>query len=143
MPQNRRALLRLAFSLTLVIRCLPAQTNDPLATLRTQHPRLIALDSDIARIRSLVASDPLAKRSYDALRREADRMLSQPPVEYKLVGPRLLETSHAVLRRIYTLGLVYRIDGDRKYFERALAGTPRRNSVQRLASRRTFSTSPR
>ena len=29
------------------------QANDPLATLRKQHPRLIALDSDIARIRKL------------------------------------------------------------------------------------------
>jgi hypothetical protein len=61
-----------------------AQPADPLATLRKQHPRLIALDSDIARIRKLIATDPLVKESYDGLRLRADQLLSQPPVEYVL-----------------------------------------------------------
>src|ERR1017187_10623667 len=118
--KNPTTLLRLVVSLALAPACLPAQSSDPLATLRTQHPRLIALDSDIARIRNFIATDPLVKDSYDALRRQADRILSQPPVEYVLVGPRLLETSRTALDRIYTLGLVYRIDGNKKYFDRAL-----------------------
>ena len=118
--KNPTTLLRLVVSLALAAACLPAQSSDPLATLRTQHPRLIALDSDIARIRNLIATDPLVKDSYNALRRQADRILSQPPVEYVLIGPRLLDKSRTALDRIYTLGLVYRIDGDKKYFDRAL-----------------------
>src|ERR1017187_374075 len=113
-------LLRLVVSLALAAACLPAQSSDPLATLRTQHPRTISLDSDIARIRNLIATDPLVKDSYNALRRQADRLLSQPPVEYVLIGPRLLDKSRTALDRIYTLGLVYRVDGDKKYFDRAL-----------------------
>jgi hypothetical protein len=98
----------------------PTINSDPLATLRKQHPRLIALDSDIARIRKLATTDPLVKESYDALRRQADRMLTEPPVEYVLIGPRLLDKSRTALERIYTLGLVYRVSGDKKYFNRAL-----------------------
>ena len=104
----------LAALLALAAACSPAQTHDPLATLRQPHPRLIALDSDIARIRNLIATDPLAKDSYNALRRQADDLLKQPPVEYKLIGPRLLDKSRTALHRIYTLGLVYRISGEKK-----------------------------
>lgn len=115
------ALLRLAVFAIFTATFLPAQTpQDPLATLRPQHPRLIALDSDIARIRSLLTTDPLVKDSYAAVRGQADRILTQPPVEYKLIGPRLLDKSRTALDRIVTLGLVYRIDGDKKYFDRAL-----------------------
>ena len=103
---------------------LPAQTpsagGDPLATLRKQHPRLIALDSDIARVKGLIASDPAAKSAYESVRRRADSMLTQAPVEYVLIGPRLLDKSRTALDRIYTLGLVYRVEKDRKYFDRAL-----------------------
>ena len=113
-------LLRLTGLLALAAACSLAETNDPLATLRKQHPRLIALDSDIARIRNLIATDPLVKECYNGLRRQADQLLTQPPVEYMLIGPRLLETSRTALDRIYTLGLVYRVGGDKKYFDRAL-----------------------
>src|ERR1017187_6660538 len=113
-------LLRLTVALAFASAGAIAQPADPLATLRKQHPRLIALDSDIARIRKLVATDPLVKESYDGLRLRADQLLSQPPVEYVLIGPRLLDKSRTALDRIYTLGLVYRIDGDKKYFDRAL-----------------------
>jgi hypothetical protein len=106
--------------LALTAACLLAQTNDPLATLRQQHPRLIALESDIARIRNLAATDPVVKESYNRLCRQADQLLTRPPVEYVLIGPRLLETSRTVVDRIYTLGLVYRVSGDKKYFNRAL-----------------------
>ena len=56
------------------------------------------------------------------VRRQADRLLAQPPVEYVLIGPRLLDKSRAAVERIYTLGLVYRIEGDRKYFDRLRCG---------------------
>jgi hypothetical protein len=112
--------LRLLVSLAITAACSLAQTADPLATLRQPHPRLIALDSDIARIRNLIATDPLVKDSYNALRRQADSLLSQPPVEYVLIGPRLLDKSRTALERMYTLGLVYRIERDKKYFDRAL-----------------------
>jgi hypothetical protein len=100
----------------------PAEGKDnPLATLRPGHPRLIALDADIARVRGLVASDPVARKWHEDLRARASQVLTQPPVEYHLIGPRLLQVSREALRRIVTLGLLYRLDGDRAYADRAIS----------------------
>src|SRR2546421_13086393 len=88
-----------------------AASDDPLKTLRSEHPRLIALDSDIEHIRSLIQQYPLAHRIYADLVREADKLLTTPPVEYKLLGPRLLTQSRHCLDRVYTLALLYRLDG--------------------------------
>lgn len=95
-------------------------TDDPLRTLRKDHPRLIALDSDIARIRGLVQQSPQARRIYAELVKEAERLQSAPPVEYKLVGPRLLGQSRRCLDRVYTLSFLYRFEGRKQYLDRAV-----------------------
>ncbi len=92
-----------------------------LDSLRAAHPRLIALDADIERARKSIESDPRARAAYDLLRAEASRILVEPPVEYRLIGPRLLDKSRRALARIYTLSLLYRLDKDAAYLRRALA----------------------
>lgn len=92
-----------------------------LDTLRQAHPRLIALDSGIARVRAVLKSDQQAKAAFELLRTEAARILAEPPVEYQLLGPRLLDKSRRALGRIYTLALMWRIEGDRRYLDRAVA----------------------
>jgi hypothetical protein len=87
--------------------------------IRKEHPRLIALESDTKRIKKLIQVNPQAKTIYEALKREADKILDQPPVEYELIGPRLLHISRRCLHRIFTLATLYRLDGDSKYLERA------------------------
>jgi hypothetical protein len=89
-------------------------------TLRKEHPRLIALDSDIARIRELVRHDAGARGIYEALLQKARKIESEPPVVHRLIGPRLLDQSRRALDRIYTLALLHRIDGERRYLDRAL-----------------------
>jgi len=97
-----------------------AQGADPLATLRPSHPRLIALNEDIARIREIIRRSAQARKVYEALVEEAGRIQTAAPVEHILVGPRLLAQSRRCLDRIYTLALLYRLDGKREYLERAL-----------------------
>ena len=46
-------------------------------------------------------------------------MLTEPPVEHKLIGPRLLDKSRKALRRISTLAGLYRLDGNKEWAERA------------------------
>jgi len=87
--------------------------------IRNEHPRLIALESDTERIKKLIQVNPQAKTIYEALKREADKILDQPPVEYELIGPRLLHISRRCLHRIFTLATLYRLDGDSIYLERA------------------------
>jgi len=83
-----------------------------LKNLRKGHPRLIALEGDLERVREMIRKEPLAKEYYNALRTQAERYLKEPLLEYKLVGPRLLHVSRAACDRIYTLGLLYRLGGD-------------------------------
>ncbi len=93
--------------------------DDPLATLRKGHPRLLVLDDRLARVREAVGKDPLAKKWHDQLLLDAEKMLKEKPVEHVLKGPRLLDQSRAALRRISTLAGLYRLDGDKRFAERA------------------------
>jgi len=96
-----------------------AQPQDILSTLRPGHPRLYVLESDIARVKQAMTQDPAVMQWYDKLEVDGEKMLSEPPAEYKLEGPRLLGQSRAALRRISTLAGLYRLDGDRRKAERA------------------------
>lgn len=91
-----------------------------LNTLRKEHPRLILLQEDIPRIKDLIHENAAAREIYTRLKEEADQILTQPTVEYKIIGPRLLSQSRRCLDRVYKLGLLYRLEGDRKYLKRAL-----------------------
>jgi hypothetical protein len=97
-----------------------ATTADVLKSLRHEHPRLIGLPDDLARVKKLIADDAKAAAIYRQVRREADKLLNASPIEYKLIGPRLLDKSRTCLARVYTLATVYRIDGDRRYADRAI-----------------------
>jgi len=106
--------------LLLVALAAQAQTESPLQTLLAGHPRLIALDSDLDRIRSFLKADAKAKEMYTRLRGEAEKLIDQPTVEYKIVGPRLLTQSRRCLDRVYTLALLWRLDGDKRFRDRAV-----------------------
>jgi Heparinase II/III-like protein len=96
------------------------EAENPLRTLRTDHPRLILLDNDLTRVRASIKDVAPARKIYVELQREADRMLMAPPVEYKMVGAQLIAQSRRALDRIYTLGLLYRLDHKAAYMDRAL-----------------------
>ncbi len=97
-----------------------AETKGVLSTLRPGHPRLMALDEDLARVRRLIASNTLARDYHQALRRAATRDLKAPLLRYELIGPRLLHVSRRALRRISTLAFLYRLDGDEPFADRAI-----------------------
>ncbi len=96
-----------------------AAPSDMLVTLRPGHPRLIVLNEDLARIRQFVADHPDARAVRDELRKSAEEILEAPTVVHALVGPRLLHQSRTCLSRVYTLALLYRLDGDARFARRA------------------------
>ena len=117
---RRESLQRLALAGSV---CLPAfsQTEtDPLHQLRPAHPRLILLDTDFDRIRILTRENAVAKRIYSDLEKECDRILSIPPVEYKLAGPRLQTQTRRAIDRITSLSLMYRLSGRDPWLRRAM-----------------------
>jgi len=97
----------------------PAE-GEILTTLRPEHPRLIAMADAVPRVKKLIAEHPRAGDIYEKVRRRADGYLKAKPVEYRLIGPRLLHVSREVVQRVYTLATVYRIEGDRRYARRAI-----------------------
>ncbi|MCU6711254.1 DNRLRE domain-containing protein [Paenibacillus sp. J5C_2022] len=84
------------------------------------HPRLLADDARFAEIASHIATDPVAARWYQDVKAQADAMLSEPVATYSIPdGLRLLDTSRLVLKRIYTLAMMYHLDQNPAYAERA------------------------
>ncbi len=94
--------------------------SDPLRGLRHGHPRLILPDSELGRIQALTREHPVAGKLRESLEHDAEKLLTTPPVEYKMVGPRLLAQSRRLVDRVYTLALLFRLDGRGQHLERAL-----------------------
>ncbi|MEW6304119.1 MAG: DUF4962 domain-containing protein [Verrucomicrobiota bacterium] len=91
-----------------------------LASLRKEHPRLLATPADFARLRQQVATDPQLIAWHKKLKTHAEGILEAPPSQYEIPdGLRLLHTSRRVLDRVSTLGLLYQLDRDERYVERA------------------------
>ncbi len=97
------------------------QAQNPLEPLRKEHPRLIATAQDMVRIRDVSQTNPDAKAIRSKLEKKGEAILNQAPVVYEIIGPRLLTQSRRALDRIYTLALLYRLDGHAKWRDRAVA----------------------
>ena len=89
---------------------LGAQQDAPLGTLRPEHPRLLWLPADVQHTRDLIRESTTARKCFTDLEREAERLQSVP----------IAGTRHRVLDRVYTLSLLYRLDGKRSRLERVV-----------------------
>jgi hypothetical protein len=88
--------------------------------LRLEHPRLLATASDFTQRKQHAAIEPQLKTWHEALRREAENLLGQAPSKYEIPdGLRLLSVSRRVLHRAELLALLYRLDGDPRWRNRA------------------------
>jgi hypothetical protein len=93
-----------------------------LATLNRDHPRLLMTAADLETLRQRVGVDPTLKGWKSKLSERGQRMLGEAPSEYDIPdGLRLLGVSRRVLDRVSTLALLYRLDGDERFAERAWA----------------------
>ncbi len=85
-----------------------------------EHPRLLFTGAETSEVRHLMETDPLAGELAFYLKEQADSIMSEPQLPYKMdkYGA-LLWTSRAYVYRLGTLALAYRIYGDRKYLDAA------------------------
>lgn len=122
-----KALLSCSLLLLMSSSCIHAQEGSPLSTpmdtLRASHPRLLVLDSDLPDIKARIAADPFAKSEYNSLHAQAESLISKQPDVYGLNGPEvsLLWTSREMEGRIFTLSGMYRLTGERRFADRAIA----------------------
>jgi hypothetical protein len=91
-----------------------------LSRLKKEHPRLLATAQDFAQLKERVKSDARLRQWHGQLREEGVRILKARPSKYEIPdGLRLLATSRRVLGRVQTLAMLYRLDGDQRYADRA------------------------
>jgi len=94
--------------------------RDFLDRLRPGHPRLILLDEDLPALRDFIESDERGQSWHRRAKAEADRLYSKPVRKHELPdGRRLLSISRDVVNRMYHWGFFHRLDGDRKWLDRA------------------------
>lgn len=92
-----------------------AEPGPLLASLKPGHPRILATAADFQSLKKL-ASAGRGAEWFQHLQRDADKLLKASPSTYEIPdGKRLLATSRRVLDRALTLGIVFRLTGDRRY----------------------------
>lgn len=91
-----------------------------LNTLSPVHPRLIFLDEDIDELKKTITRDPVARIYYLRLQRAAEQSLAEPVIlRENLVGTLHGTAIQRMVKRVYTLALLYRLDGDQRWAVRA------------------------
>ena len=85
------------------------------------HPRIMMTEADFARLREN-KDQGLTKNIVAKVIEMADSFLDQPPRGYEIPdGLRLLGAARSVQQRLFYLSYAYRITGEEKYAERAVA----------------------
>jgi hypothetical protein len=82
----------------------------------TAPTRLLANVADFEHVWQLIQTNGKARSLYEQLKKNSEGILQQPAVTYNSA---LLQVSDEMLRRIYTLGLLYRLEGDKRYSDKA------------------------
>lgn len=96
--------------------------DDPLKTLKKDHPRLLMTDERLRELKEQHKSDHILQGYVRDVLRAADRDLTASPLKYEIPdGLRLLAVSRACLDRTLRLGLAWRWTGERKYADQAIA----------------------
>jgi hypothetical protein len=98
-------------------------------TVRAQYVSLS--DAELGRLKQLINTEPGVMELFSSFRRSADRALNIAPnpidtisTEGRLKGdPKKTATSNALqdMYKIYSLAIVYRVSGDKKYLQKATA----------------------
>jgi hypothetical protein len=92
-----------------------AGASSPLDNLAPSHPRLLLTDEDLSRVAAVVNDDKRAQGMLFHLRSRGEELLRTPPVEYKLIGPRLLAQSRACVERAYVFSTLYLLERDTRW----------------------------
>jgi hypothetical protein len=87
------------------------------SNLKEHHPRCLLDQERVKSIHALVSVDASARDEYAALKERAEEILKEPVSRFKEGG--LLEVSRSVLKRIYILSFMYRMEHANRYLERA------------------------
>jgi hypothetical protein len=89
-------------------------------SIRAGHPRLIVDEKGFGDLRKLAESNPTAAGYLKELKILGETALKDPPIDPKTPRKEIHVLSNKVLDRVVLLSLLYRLDGDRKWANRAV-----------------------
>ncbi len=92
-----------------------AAARDPLVTLRTAHPRLLLTEAQMAANLAAANTDPLRAQVHAYICRLAATQWREPDLQYRLIGPRLLDESRRAIAHVLTNAMAYRLTGDTRF----------------------------
>ena len=102
----------------------PQKLDNPMSVqylsqhLLKSHPRMVLNPTIEKELKAKLKSDPVVQSLYKAIQSNAKKIQTKPLLERKLEGRRLLGVSREMLYRMNMLGMVYRIENDRKILKR-------------------------
>ena len=113
--------LGVAMSIVPATASTPSQSDvkSLLTQIKSGH-RVLWLDGGETQLKSNVAADSGLACIWKMVQRTADETLAEPVVKRELIGRRLLDKSRTALQRTMSLGMAYRMTGDRRYADRAI-----------------------
>jgi hypothetical protein len=91
----------------------------PIPEVTGAHPRLYFTDADVPSLMAAIHADPVLSEKFDLLRREGERMLTEPPAQYVKNTEKAVIVSRLVLTRVSTLAGLYRLTGEERFAARA------------------------
>jgi hypothetical protein len=111
-----KKLFFLIFLLEEIIMC---ENFDWMNYLKKERPRLILNEEVVENLKILIKEDKNCEKIYNKIKENADKILDEPVSKYEIPdGLRLVYVSRKVLNRVYILSLVYKIEKDKKFFNR-------------------------
>ncbi|MBX2815226.1 MAG: heparinase II/III-family protein [Saprospiraceae bacterium] len=96
----------------------PFDTEYLMNNIAPSTPRLILTPEARAHLRLAVKEEGVVKNYFAALKLNAEEILTEPLLERKKVGRRLLAISREMLYRMGVLGMVYSIEPKDRYLDR-------------------------
>ncbi|MBR5175560.1 MAG: heparinase II/III family protein [Bacteroidales bacterium] len=85
------------------------------------HPRLVLRAGEEKAVKEAVGKGGIMAEAYSYIKEFSDNLLVEPPLERIMTGRRLLSISRQALKRVFYLSTMYRLEGDKKYSERAVS----------------------
>lgn len=96
----------------------PELTEDQIE-ITMNHPRVMFLAGEEDEIRQKMEGDEFLTSVNDEIIRQSKKFLKEEPLEYELIGRRLLSVSRKAINQIYFLAYSYRMTGDIRYADKA------------------------
>lgn len=122
--------LILAFAMAFLTACKKDDSLTPekkidyqgiLTNLKPDHPRLLLTDERLQELKTLSTTDTQLSKYVSAVITQADKDYAKSPIQYILIGPRLLDKSRECLTRVYNLAFAYRWTGYKIYYNAAVS----------------------